>query len=256
MDCPAEEHIIRMKLENLPNIKKLEFDIPARTLHVFHSGDNGEINARIDSLNFNAHLQSSEETVLADTAGSGDSALQKRLLWSVLLINFSFFVLEMATGWIAGSMGLVADSLDMLADSFVYMLSLLAVGGALAKKKQVARISGYFQSVLALAGFYEVIQRFLSLEHPPDYRLMIIISLFALAANGYSLYLLQKSKSNDAHMRASMIFTSNDVVINSGVILAGILVHFLNSALPDLIIGALIFLVVIRGAIQILNLGK
>lgn len=256
MDCPAEEHIIRMKLENLPNIKKLEFDIPARTLHVFHSGDNGEIEARIDSLNFNAYLQSSEETVLTDTAGSGDSALQKRLLWSVLLINFSFFVLEMATGWIAGSMGLIADSLDMLADSFVYMLSLLAVGGALAKKKQVARISGYFQSVLALAGFYEVIQRFLSLEHPPDYRLMIIISLFALAANGYSLYLLQKSKSNDAHMRASMIFTSNDVVINSGVILAGILVHFLNSALPDLIIGALIFLVVIRGAIQILKLGK
>ena len=32
-------------------------------------------------------------------------------------------------------MGLVADSLDMLADSFVYGISLFAVGGTLIKKK-------------------------------------------------------------------------------------------------------------------------
>jgi Co/Zn/Cd efflux system component len=39
-----------------------------------------------------------------------------------------------------------------------------------------------------------------------------------------SLTELQKSKSQeDAHMKASMIFTSNDVIINLGVIAAGIL---------------------------------
>jgi len=35
-----------------------------------------------------------------------------------------------------------------------------------------------------------------------------------------------------------MIFTSNDVIINIGVITAGILVHMLDSNKPDLIIGA------------------
>jgi Co/Zn/Cd efflux system component len=57
-------------------------------------------------------------------------------------------------------------------------------------------------------------------------------------------------------MKASMIFTSNDVIINSGVIIAGILVMLTNSKYPDLIIGTLVFLVVVQGAIRILKLGK
>lgn len=90
----------------------------------------------------------------------------------------------------------------------------------------------------------------------PDYRIMIGISILALAANAVCLWLLQKSKSNEAHMKASMIFTSNDVIINSGVILAGVLVLLTQSKYPDLIIGTIVFLIVVRGAIRILKLGK
>ena len=57
-------------------------------------------------------------------------------------------------------------------------------------------------------------------------------------------------------MRASMIFTSNDVIINSGVILAGILVLLTQSKYPDLVIGGIVFLIVVRGAIRLLKLGK
>jgi Co/Zn/Cd efflux system component len=76
-------------------------------------------------------------------------------------------------------------------------------------------------------------------------------------ANGICLYLLQKSKSKEeAHMKASMIFTSNDVIINLGVISAGLLVHWLNSNKPDLIIGTIVFVLVTQGALRILKLGK
>jgi Co/Zn/Cd efflux system component len=85
---------------------------------------------------------------------------------------------------------------------------------------------------------------------------MIVVSTFALVGNGICLYLLQKSKSQEAHMKASMIFTSNDVIINIGVITAGILVHLLDSNKPDLIIGAIVFILVIQGAFRILKLGK
>jgi Co/Zn/Cd efflux system component len=57
-------------------------------------------------------------------------------------------------------------------------------------------------------------------------------------------------------MKASMIFTSNDVVINLGVIVAGLMVNLLNSNKPDLIVGAIVFVIVIRGALRILNLSK
>ena len=86
---------------------------------------------------------------------------------------------------------------------------------------------------------------------------MIIISILALIGNGICLYLLQKSRDNEeAHMKASLIFTSNDVVINLGVILAGILVYWLNSNMPDLIIGTIVFIIVSKGAFRILSLSK
>ena len=153
-------------------------------------------------------------------------------------------------------MGLVADSLDMLADSLVYGLSLWAVGSTAIRKKRVARLSGYFQLTLALLGIFEVIRRFIDFESIPDYRLMIGVSILALIANAFCLYLLQKSKSKEAHMKASMIFTSNDIIINGGVILAGIIVLLTQSKYPDLIIGSIVFLIVVRGAIRILKLGR
>ena len=255
MDCPSEENMIRMKLDGIQAIKKLEFDISNRNLTVFHSEENEEIFSRLESLNFGAKLSTTGE-VDENEFQQESSDVQSKLLWSVLLINFGFFIIEMTTGLISRSMGLVADSLDMLADSFVYGLSLWAVGSTVIRKKKVARLSGYFQLTLALLGITEVIRRFIEFEDMPDYRMMIGISILALIANAICLLLLQKSKSKEAHMKASMIFTSNDVIINSGVILAGLLVLLTQSKYPDLIIGSIVFLIVVRGAIRILKLGK
>ena len=86
---------------------------------------------------------------------------------------------------------------------------------------------------------------------------MIVVSILALIANGICLYILQKSKSKkEAHMKASMIFTSNDVIINLGVIIAGVLVNWLQSSKPDLIIGTIVFVLVVQGAMRILKLSK
>ena len=83
---------------------------------------------------------------------------------------------------------------------------------------------------------------------------MIAVSIFALAGNSVTLYLLQKSKSKEAHMRASMIFTSTDVIVNIGVIAAGTLVYFTTSNLPDLIVGTIVFALVAFGSYRILKL--
>ncbi|NHF61496.1 cation transporter [Flavobacteriaceae bacterium TP-CH-4] len=253
MDCPSEESMIRLKLDGLSGIKKMVFDIPNRKLTVYHEGNLEKIRATIQGLKFNDELISStkaEEPIVFEESN------QRTLLWAVLLINFAFFVLEMITGWLSKSMGLVADSLDMLADSFVYGLSLFAVGGSMARKKNIATIAGYFQMILAVIGFVEVVRRFFVSDEIPDFKTMIAVSILALLANSICLYLLQKSKSKEAHMQASMIFTSNDVVINTGVIVAGLLVLWSQSRIPDLIVGAIVFAIVIRGAFRILKLGN
>jgi Co/Zn/Cd efflux system component len=54
-------------------------------------------------------------------------------------------------------------------------------------------------------------------------------------------------------MRASWVFSKNDVIANLGVILAGVLVGWTGSRIPDLIIGFVVALIVFRGGLLILQ---
>jgi len=252
MDCASEEQILRMKLDGLESVKKLDFDIPKRTLTVYHLGDIDTITKKIESLSFNSTLVSTEQTTFSSIE---DKQIEERkLLIAVLLINSGLFVIELGTGFISNSMGLVADSLDMLADSLVYALSLFAVDKLIYTKKRIAKISGYFQLMLAILGFIEVLRRFLGVSEVPTFQTMIFISLLALTGNSICLYLLQRHKHGDVHMQASWIFTSNDVIVNIGVIFAGIFVYLTDSKIPDLIVGLIVFGIVGRGAMRILKL--
>lgn len=253
MDCPSEESLIRMKMDGFPSVGKLEFNLADRKVIIYHNDDIDPITKELKSLNLGAELISTE----SDIAPPIDSdAIQKKALYLVLGINFIFFLIEMTSGLISRSMGLVADSLDMLADALVYGLSIYAVGKAANQKKSIARISGFLQLALALFGFGEVLRRFFGMVELPEYKIMVIVSGLAMIANISCLFILLKNKSREAHMRASMIFTSNDVVINTGVILAGVLVLLLKSNKPDLIAGAVVFFIVITGAFRILKLAK
>ncbi len=254
MDCPCEENLIRLKLESMDNIIHQEYDLTNRMLSIVHANDIKLIESAIAELDLGSTLLENTETEY--TKQENEDKKQRKALWAVLIINFAFFVIEMATGIISKSMGLVADSLDMLADAFVYTLSLFAVGAVVARKKKVALISGYFQILLALLGFIEVIKRFIGIEEVPHFQTMIVISILALIANTACLLILQRTKSKDAHIQASLIFSSNDVIINAGVILAGLTVWWLNSNIPDLVIGSIVFAIVIRGALRILKLAK
>lgn len=254
MDCPSEENLIRMQLEGQAAVKNLDFDLPKRELTVYHEGSVEPIEQALFDLDLGSRkirTEESQEQVFQE------NQQQKRLLWIVLSINFAFFLIESITGFVSNSMGLVADSLDMLADAFVYGLSLFAVGAAVSRKKQVAKTAGYFQMGLATFGFIEVIRRFLESATIPDSTLMIGVSAIALLANGLCLYLLQQAKNKEeAHLKASLIFTSNDIIINLGVIAAGLLVSYSQSRIPDLIVGGIVFVLVMQGARRILRLGR
>jgi cation diffusion facilitator family transporter len=177
---------------------------------------------------------------------------QSRVLWILLTINATMFVAEIVTGIIAESTGLIADSIDMLADAAVYAIGLYAVGRAASVKINAAIISGIFQIVIALGVAAEIARR-LIWGNEPEPLFMIGVGVVALVANIVCLVLISKHRDGEVHMRASWIFSKNDVIANSGVILAGALVYMLNSRLPDLVIGTLIVIVVLRGGIKIIN---
>jgi len=180
---------------------------------------------------------------------------QRQVLYWLLGINATMFVIEMGIGLFADSTALIADSLDMLADAVVYAVALYAIGKSLLHKANAARISGYFQMALGLLIIIDIVRRSIYGSEPVS-GLMMSMGAAALVANVICLVIIRKQKNDEVHMRASWIFSANDVIANLGVIFAGVLVFWLDSRWPDLIIGVIVSCVVLRGAKMILKDAK
>jgi len=178
--------------------------------------------------------------------------LQASTLRLVLAINAAMFVGEFAAGWIAESTGLIADSFDMLADAVVYGISLAAVSRSDAGRARTATLSGLFQLTLGLGALGEVVRRYFVGSAPePSY--MIGVAAIALVANAICLRVVAKHKDEGVHMRASYIFSQNDVLANVAVIGGGLLVAITGVAAWDLAVGTGIGLLVLSGGVRILR---
>ncbi|GAA5507894.1 cation transporter [Novipirellula caenicola] len=184
-----------------------------------------------------------------------DGESQRKTLRMVLAINAAMFVAEIVAGLLASSTGLIADSLDMLADANVYAISLYAVGRSSSIRHKAATASGVLQVVLGISVLIEVVRRFIGGGEPIG-AAMMGMGFVALIANAICLKLISRHKHGDINFRASYIFSANDVIANIGVIVSGLLVLLLGSQIPDLIIGIVIAAVVTRGGWQILTESK
>ena len=257
MDCPSEERMIRMVLTGFDNIQSLSFDLSNRKLEIIYQGETEPITSKLETLGLGASVQTTEdaspESVRAAESSIANETEESGTLWILLAINGLMFLIEMTMGLIAQSAGLIADSLDMLADAAVYGLALYAVGHGIKMQVRAAHVAGILQLILAVGVLVEVGRRFLFGSDPQSSMMMTVASV-ALVANISCLLLIAKHREGGAHMKASWIFSANDVVINLGVILAGLLVAWTGSNYPDLIIGGVVGGFVVIGAKRILAL--
>lgn len=262
MDCPSEEKIIRMALDGNESVLNLDFNLKARQLTVAHEGDSSSLLQALEPLGFGAKISNSKELSEMEEAllvpkekGDTSIASESKVLRQLLAINGVMFIVELAIGLYAQSTGLIADSLDMFADAAVYGLSLYAVGKTIQLKKKAAHLSGYLQILLAVGALVEISRRLIFGSEPEEY-LMMGVAAIALVANAICLWLLSKHRDGEVHMKASWIFSTNDVIANLGVIIAGALVWSFQSNWPDLIVGLIIAIIVLRGGIRILGISK
>ncbi len=176
----------------------------------------------------------------------------KKVLKIALALNFTMFLVGLTAGVIAQSTGLIADSLDMLADASAYMLGLLAVGRGMRFKTTTAALSGSLLLILGAGVLIDVGRRVL-LGSSPMSTVIISIAFISLVVNSVVLYLLRRFRDGEIHLRATWIFTRADVIANLGVILSGGLIVLTKSRYPDLVVGFIIALYVIKEAFQILG---
>ena len=117
----------------------------------------------------------------ADQKFDGTSPAYKRILIVIIVINLGMFFVELFGGLAAGSMALLADSLDFLGDSATYTISLIVIGMPLAVRAKAGLFKGI--SLFAIAAwvlgstFYRVF-----IEGVPEALTMGAIGVAAFAA--------------------------------------------------------------------------
>lgn len=183
------------------------------------------------------------------------NAAERRTLMWVLGINLSQVMIAGAVGIAADSTGLLGAALDNLADAAVYVVSLYAVGRTVVAKSRAARLSGVLLILLALGLFGEVIRRFVTGSDPIGLA-MIIAAIVNAASNLLCLRLLRSHREQGVHLKASWIFTTNDMLANLGIVASGIAVMVFGSPLPDLLIGLIVVGIVIWGGWEILEQAR
>jgi Co/Zn/Cd efflux system component len=163
----------------------------------------------------------------------------RRALWTVVLLNVGYGLVEMAGGFLSGSQALKADALDFLGDGLITFLGVLAIGWSLAWRARSALIQGLFLGALGVGVLGNTAYRLL-VANEPDAGLMGLFGLVALGVNVLAAAILMPHRAGDANVRAVWLFSRNDAIGNAAVVVAAGLVAWWGTNWPDLIVAAAI----------------
>lgn len=180
------------------------------------------------------------------------NARDRGILRAVLAINLAQSALGFGVGTWASSTALIGAALDNLADASVYAVGIYAVGRSVRAKVAAARLSGWLLIGLSVMLLVEVIRRFLGAEEPVGPAMMVMAGVNA-GINVFCLRLLRRHRDQDVNFKASSIFTTNDSIVNLAILMAGILVMWFGSNLPDLILGVIVAGIAANGGREILE---
>lgn len=183
---------------------------------------------------------------------------RKALGWA-LALTAGFMAVEFAGGWLSGSLALISDAGHMLTDALALGLALLAVRFASTPASGRKTYGFYRLEILAalangvvlvlLAGyiFYEAFQRFRS---PAEIRtgLMIVVALIGLMVNLACFLLLRSSSRHSLNVRGAFLHVTGDLLSSAAVVAGGLVIRFTGWLAVDPLLGAVIGLVILKGA--------
>ena len=158
-----------------------------------------------------------------------------RILWAVISINATMFVIEMVAGQLAGSQALQAA----------------VIGQSIALRSMAALAKGTSLLVMGLFVFGSTLYNVLFLDLPRA-EIMGTIGFLALAANVTSVLLLLRYKDGDANVRSVWLCSRNDAIGNVAVVIAALGVWGTTTAWPDLIVAGVMAALFLTSATQIL----
>jgi cobalt-zinc-cadmium efflux system protein len=184
-----------------------------------------------------AHADQHEHGAHRDPAAAVSKRRERRLLIAVAL-NSVIVVVQVVFGFIAHSLGLLADASHNLTDVAALGASIVAI--RLARRRANAQRSfGYHRatilaaqanaaSILAITMFivYEGIKRILNPE-PVEGGVVVVVAIIAAAANLLAVFAVKDSHAgHDHNMHSAMLHLVGDTAASVGVAVAGTVILF------------------------------
>jgi cobalt-zinc-cadmium efflux system protein len=172
-------------------------------------------------------------------------------LVAVLAVTSSVLVIEVAGGFVSGSLALLADAGHVLTDVAGIGLALLAVHFAQRPGGPDRTFGWYRLEILAAAVnavilfgvavlvLWEAWRRFVD---PPEVAsgLMLTVALVGLGANGLSMWLLREGQSRSLNMRGAYLEVLGDLLGTVAVIVAAVVIAATGIRRADPVASALI----------------
>jgi Co/Zn/Cd efflux system component len=179
-------------------------------------------------------------------------AAYRRVLWIVIVINFSMFLVEIVAGLMAQSVALQADAIDFFGDSFTYLITLLVLGMSLRWRASAALFKGATMGVFGLWVIGNAVYNAM-LGTVPTAVVMGTVGFAALVANVVSAVILYRYREGDSNMRSVWLCSRNDAISNVAVICAGIAVGYTATGWPDYIVAAIMAILELTACYQIVK---
>lgn len=185
-----------------------------------------------------------------DTGTSHNDPQWRRVLWFALIANAAMFGVEIVAGVAADSRALQADALDFFGDAANYAISLFVAGMALHWRSRAALLKGATMLAFGLWVIgYAIYGLFVGSD--PEPQTMGMIGALALIVNVIVALLLLRFRNGDANMRSAWICSRNDAIGNLAVLVAALGVLGTGSAIPDLLVAAIMAGLAVWGSIDV-----
>ena len=185
-----------------------------------------------------------------------DAGRLRRTVLVVATLNFSYFFVEFAVALAAGSVSLLADSVDFLEDTAVNLLIFAALGWPLARRAMAGKAMALIILGPAALAAWTAIRRFAD-PVAPDVVPIVLASLGAIAVNSTSAWILARVRHAGGSLsRAAFLSARNDVLVNAAIIAMGVVTLWTRSGWPDLILGSFIILLATHSAYEVWEVSE
>ena len=180
----------------------------------------------------------------------------RRVVLAVALLNLSYFFVEFAVALEAGSVSLLADSVDFLEDTAINLLIFVALGWPMARRAVMGKAMAAILVVPASVAAWQAVQAF-SDPVAPDASPVVLASLGAIGVNGVSAWLLVRVRHHGGSLsRAAFLSARNDVAVNLAIIAMAGATLWTGSGWPDLVLGCVIILVALHAAHEVWEVSE